>query len=434
MSIRGHFSQGFTLSLIQFSNLVLPFISLPYIARVLSTSDYGLINFSQAYAVYFMLLINYAFDLSAVRHVAVNSENPKKLSSIVSTIFTTKSLLFILSTALFLGITFSVPILRADYPYHVMAYAVNLGYIIYPNWLFQGLSRVTVMSITVLSIRIISLALIFIFINSPDDTLLLLSIYSFTNIAIAILLTIYAFVKFKITYLFPTFNDIQESLKDGFALFLSTITINLYTTSNTFLLGVLASTYYVGLFTSALKIIQAVQMLIMTPINQVLFPLMSKAFHESQEGGMLLLNKAMVVIVPILLTAAVGMLLFGDLAISIVFGPQFLPALPALQIMAFAPLIIGISNLLGIHGMLNLKMDKVFFYITLVGAVFCVSFNILFIPYLNEVGTALAWFLTEVVITVSMILIYYKKKIPIFNLGQMKNFAIELLRKVHIYV
>ena len=57
------------LMIIQILNYVLPFITLPYVARIFRVEDYGVVFFAQVMMDYFLRFIMFGFDLSAVRQM-----------------------------------------------------------------------------------------------------------------------------------------------------------------------------------------------------------------------------------------------------------------------------------------------------------------------------------------------------------------------------
>jgi PST family polysaccharide transporter len=84
--------------------------------------------------------------------------------------------------------------------------------------------------------------------------------------------------------------------------------------------------------------------------------------------------------------------------------------------MAFIPFIISFSNLYGIQIMLNLKLDKIFFKVTTVGAISSLLINVFMVRYYGGFGAASAWLVTELFISVSMGYYLYKKGIQIFSI------------------
>ena len=131
----------FTLSVVQFANYLVPLILIPYLTRVLGLSRYGLVELARAVSVYFLLLTDYGFSLSATREVSVHRNDPKRLSEVFSSVMTLKCLLVLLSTAVLSGIVFTVPRLRPDWPVYYLSFASVIGMWLFPMWLFQGMER-----------------------------------------------------------------------------------------------------------------------------------------------------------------------------------------------------------------------------------------------------------------------------------------------------
>ena len=75
-----------------------------------------------------------------------------------------------------------------------------------------------------------------------------------------------------------------------------------------------------------------------------------------------------------------------------------------LRIVAVLPLVIGLSNLFGLHTMLNLRMDRAFFWITVGGSVIGLGLNWLLVRPFAHLGAAYALVITELYITVAMYL------------------------------
>ena len=65
-------------------NYLLPLVTVPYLARILGPSHWGLLAFSQAFAQYLNLIIEYGFSLSATREVSRFRENKVKLAELLS--------------------------------------------------------------------------------------------------------------------------------------------------------------------------------------------------------------------------------------------------------------------------------------------------------------------------------------------------------------
>jgi len=72
----------FSLSGLQVANALLPLVAVPYVVWVIGPANYGAVAFAQAFATYFVLLVNYGFDLSASRGIARVRDDAEKLSDV----------------------------------------------------------------------------------------------------------------------------------------------------------------------------------------------------------------------------------------------------------------------------------------------------------------------------------------------------------------
>ena len=92
----------FSLTLLKALTYLLPLITFPYLIRVLGVDKFGLIMFAQATMYYFEILVDFGFNLSATREVALNAKNKSKLNEIISSVFSIKLVLLIISGLLLL--------------------------------------------------------------------------------------------------------------------------------------------------------------------------------------------------------------------------------------------------------------------------------------------------------------------------------------------
>lgn len=76
-----------SLYILQFSNYILPLIIIPYLVRILGPEKFGIVSFGQSLMMYFVLVVNYGFNWSATRAIAMQRNNSYHVNKIVSAVF-----------------------------------------------------------------------------------------------------------------------------------------------------------------------------------------------------------------------------------------------------------------------------------------------------------------------------------------------------------
>ena len=90
----------FFLSVIEVVNLLMPFIALPYVIKTIGVDNYGKIIFVQTVIGYFSMLINFGFDIVAVKYVAKNRGSSIRLGYITGGVIAVKFVMSILGLIL----------------------------------------------------------------------------------------------------------------------------------------------------------------------------------------------------------------------------------------------------------------------------------------------------------------------------------------------
>jgi PST family polysaccharide transporter len=151
------------------------------------------------------------------------------------------------------------------------------------------------------------------------------------------------------------------------------------------------------------------------PLSQALFPFIGESFGQSRLNGIDKVKRITPFITVFTFIAGVLVWITSPIIIQLFFGKEFHEAITILRILSFVPLIIAISDLLGIQTMINLNMDKPFFKITLMGAIMGLILNFFLSRQFGAQGTAWAWVLSEIAITFSMWLFLVYNQIQLFD-------------------
>jgi polysaccharide transporter, PST family len=308
-----------SLSVLQGTNLLLPLITFPYLVRVLGVEKFGLIAFALATVAYFEILTDYGFDLSATRQISIHRGDNNKVTSIFSAVLSIKALLSIVSFLLLTILVFSFKKFSDFFLIYYFTFGRVLGKSIFPVWFFQGMERMRITTYLNILAKAIFTVAIFVFVKEESDFLLVPVFNSLGFVISGLVALIQIRVGFGIRFQPQSKSELIEQLKDGWHIFLSRIYVNIYTTTNTFLLGVMTNNIIVGYYSIAAKIIEAIDSLFI-PANNALYPFMSKLYQDSKERFYNLVNKINVIYLIIAVFLVAGALLFGKQLITIVNG------------------------------------------------------------------------------------------------------------------
>ena len=399
-----------SLSLLQISNYIFPVITLPYLVRILGPEKYGLVNFAAAFTGYFTILTDYGFNLSATQEISVNRDDKQKVSEIFSSVITLKIFFFISSTLLFFSLTIILPALQSNMFLLVVTFFGVLGTALFPLWFYQGMEQMKYILIIYVSVRFVTTILIFVIVNTESDFIKYAGLNTVTQFVIAIIGLTFALHKFGIKYTFPSQILIKQQIKKGWELFLSTVWINLYTTSNVFILGLFASANVVGYYAAADKIRFAFQG-VLSSMSQSLFPFVNKLLTESYVKFISFNRKLFKIALIIGAIISVLLFLFAAPIVRIVFGNEYQSSILVLKIIAWLPLVIFLSNVLGIQTMLPLNKQRSFSLILFFAAMINLILSFILVPKYFEIGTSISVLVTEIFVTSSFYIFIKRNKI-----------------------
>jgi len=400
---------------IQIANYLLPMVSVPIISRIIGPDKFGIINYASAVVGYFILIVNYGFDLTATRKVAQNKNNSVVITELFSTILWCKILLFLFTLALLL-ICFAIfPVFVAEWRVMVYSYIFIISLVITPNWLYQGMQELNRIAIFNVITKILFTVAVLLAVRTESDYVYYPLIFGLAQIVVGYYSFHYAIRRYNIKIIRIPFKQTVKILKDEYLVFFSTVVINLYTTTNTVLLGALANNAQVGYYSAAIKIVLIVQAIITLPLSSSFFPYVGAAFSTSRQEGVKAAQKVLPIVTLVGFAALAGMVLLGPWALRLFYGDRFMLSIPIFLILSVTPLLIVISNVYAIQVMVNLMMDRAFLRITAVGAVISIVTNLMLIPSNGGVGAAYSLLITELFILVACAFYLYRQGINLFT-------------------
>jgi PST family polysaccharide transporter len=388
-----------SLYVLQFGNYVLPLATVPYLVRVLGPEKFGLVAFGQGLMAYFSLAVNYGFDWSCTRKVALHRDDPELVNQIAANVWGAKALLCAATLVLLLILLTLLPGLRAEAPLLLVLYVSVLGSMLFPAWLFQGLERMSAISVTNLCARTLGAVAIFLFIRRPADFLIYAIIFSAQGLVAGLIGAGVAFKMFQLHLFLPSWRGVLQEISESTPLFCTTAAIGLYTSGNAFILGLLTSPVVVGYYSGAEKIVTSVLGLI-GPLFQALFPHITKLAGQSREFALRAARKALFLLGTFGLGMTTIVICAAPLIVRILLGPRYTDSIGVLRILAVNIFNVSVATVWSTLVMISFKRDRAVMILVLLSGCLNLALAFILVPLYAEKGMATAVVCAETLVNV----------------------------------
>ena len=304
----------------------------PYVIRVLGAESYGLYVFALSVSSYFVSFISFGFNFPAVKAIVENKDNLQAKNKVVSSIFTAKIYLALVSTIVFLALLFVIPVFNHNWLIFSICYVQIIAEILFPVWYFQGVQKMRIVTYIQLAFRVLSLPFIFIFITSPTDSWIYALITTFSIVLSAVLSVIYLKKIDKISIKFVSIQSLKIYFQDAMPFFWTASVGTIKQESVTIIIGSFFGMRDVALYDLANKIITIPRMLTMS-INGALFP---KIIDHAKQS---VIRKIIRYETLIGLGIIAGIFIFGKWIILVLGGISMLESYPLAVILSITVLV-----------------------------------------------------------------------------------------------
>lgn len=261
----------FSLSVLKLVNAILPFVTLPYLIKVLGIQQYGAIVLALSLIAYFQSITDYGFNLSATREIARHKTSQKQLSFIYSKTIVTKIYLLLICLMILVPIIIFVPQFKEDLIVYLFMCLMLVGQTLFPEWFFRGVEQMGYIAILNLVIKLSFTVGVFSLIKSPGDYWLYPFLLGVSYIIVAIFSHYLLFKKFNIRLVFIKKSQVIKSLKFGFPLFINQFLPTLFNNTTNFLVGMVLGKGAAGLFGATRQVVQILTVF-NTVVSGVAFP------------------------------------------------------------------------------------------------------------------------------------------------------------------
>lgn len=379
----------------QIFSLIIPFITAPYVARVLMPDGIGTYSYANSIATYFSLLAGLGISSYGLREVSRERDDRRAASKL----FWELSGIRLVTTAgcllLYAGFIF---VTGSDWKVYLATGVIILSVGVDSNWFFQALENFKTLVVRNFIVKIVSVVCIFLFVKDADDLVLYILIQAGGTFLSNLILRIQLFR--WVVWIPLRELSFRHHIKETLIYFIPTIATSVYTVLDRTMIGVITKDMAEnGFYEQAHKIVNML-MTVITSLNVVVGVRTSYLFGRNQKNeARQHLHDTFRFMYMIAFPLAAGLTACADTFVPWFYGNGYEKVAPLM--MVFSPLlfIIGTSNVLGSLYLTPSGQRARSNHAIIAGAVCNFLLNLILIPLIGVYGAVIASLAAETLIS-----------------------------------
>jgi len=389
------------MSLVQGLNAVLPLLTFPYLIRVLGVDQFGLFNHALATVHFLVVFVDYGLTLTGTREVAIQRQDRELLTKLFSTKWALQLLLGALAFIILLFMVLWLPPWQEHPRLYFLAFLLVPANVLLPTWFFQGMQDFRTLAWLTFANKLLYVALVFATIRETNHLELLMFLYSGCTLLAGFLGWGYLRLKMNLQFQWPGWQAVLQAMRGGWAVFISSFSVTLYSNSALLVLGFFADARSLGMFSVVEKVLLVFRLGLST-LFSVIFPRVSqlaavdllamKHFLKRIQKWMLL---AVLLVVLLLMVIAPWL-------VQLLTGAAEPVTTSILRLSLPIPLLLAL-NLPAYQSLLATNRQYWYARVMAIGAFVGLSLNLILAPHYFETGTALSILAAETAIVLGLL-------------------------------
>ena len=386
------------LTIMKVLNIGIKVILAAYLIRILGTEKYGLLTWLDSVIQYFIMIINFGFNIYAAKYIVENRKKTANINEIVSSIFIIKALLFVVSIVCILVLsqfeTFNI------YKNILLLFMFcGLGEVLFPIWFFQGVEDLKPATIIVFFSRLFLLLGTIFFVKSEQGIVVYIWLLVLSSVLMGFLGFYFLFKKYKIKLINVSFSKLIVYFKESLPFFIGRFLSLVFNFGTIFFIGNFCELDQVAGFDSSLKIV----MLGVIPfemLQQAVFPTISRTKNK----GML----KKIVYASLIIGCIVGLItnLLSDYLMLLFGGEAMLQYSSVLKVLSILSPFVALTFVLGTCSLVAFGYYKEY------------NFSLIF---------------TSIIYILVLLILYFFDKISFWNLIYLRVFGDVLMALIRLY-
>lgn len=389
----------------QLLSQVLPFLTIPYVSRVLGAEDIGVYSYTYSIVHYFIIFAMMGLANYGNRTIAKVKDDKRKLAVTFKEIYymqllssITMTLLYVAYLIIFDNTNQTIAIIQI---LHLISCIFDI------SWFFFGMEKFRLTTSINGVIKLLSLISIFIFVRNPGDLLSYTIILSGSTLISQVALWMFMpkdILKTKIK-----FSGIKKHIIPNLRLFLTTIGVMLFKIMDKTMLGIFSGMEEVGYYENAEKISQA-PTTVLTALGVVMLPRMSNLYQNNDEKNAgATLEKSISFAMFASIAMAFGLIAIGQDFTTLFLGNGFQRSGILTQILSITIISLAWGNVLRTQYLIPKEYDKEYAISAFVGAGVNLIANLILIPRLAAIGACIGTVLAEISVVIYQTIVVHDK-------------------------
>ena len=320
MADRARFAKntGFQL-LLQIAKYIFPYLTLPYLTRALGTEGYAIRSYVLAAMSFMQVFLDFGFNSYGIKAVA-NANGDLEQERIESSAITYLRLLFcVVGAVALVPITILIPIMSENAPYVAISYLTVCAKALLPDFYFQGIEDMAVITNRFVFSQAVATGLIFMLIHGPEDLLWVPVLETLAAVIALAWSWKCVVVDHNIAMVKVSAKKLVSVVKESSIFFVATAATTIFSSLTTLVIGYcVQDPAEISYWSVALTAVTAVQALY-APIATSLYP------HMVKNRDYVLLKTLLLIGMPVDIIGTIAFSRLGETIMLVLGGSEYVP-------------------------------------------------------------------------------------------------------------
>ena len=385
------------------ANYAFPLAVYPYVSRVLGVENVGVVGFVDSLATYFILFSMMGISILGAREVARvrgargegRGTSNADLRKSVWGLQTIHAVMTVVCLVGMLVMSLTVSELRDKLPMLCIGMSKLVLNLFLMEWFWQGMEDFRYITVRTVAVKAVYVAAVFILVRGEHATLIY---YFLTMLVVAAIACVNMANVGKYVGWRPTAGYWRRYVGPYFLLGVYSLLTTAYTTFNGVFLGFTGQEAEMGYYAVTAKLFQII-ITLFGAVTTVMMPRLSALLvGERREEFRRYVSRSAVAIVALSLPVIAVGEVFAPEIIMLLSGPGYEGAVPLVRLVMPFLLVFGMEQLLVVQVLMPTGRERAITVNAGVAAAVGIALNIVLVPKLLAMGSAIVWVTSETVI------------------------------------